>query len=97
MLVNGQVYNIIISLTSTRRAMYINGVLNTVLDTYCDPSRWLVRGNSFEIGSAWLAQSDYSTDRTFVGKIFDVYAWSKAMTDEEAKAIANYSLERFKQ
>ena len=95
--VNSQIYNIIISISSTRRAMYIDGGLHSATESYREPSKYLLRGNSFEIGACWLAQNDYSTDRTFVGKIFDVYAWNKAMTDEEAKSIANYSLERFKQ
>ena len=42
------------------------------------------------------AQTDYSTDRTFVGKIFDVYVWDKEMTDKEIKSISNYSLKMFK-
>lgn len=95
--VNSQIYNIIISISSTRRAMYIDGSLHSATESYREPSKYLLRGNPFEIGSAWLAQTDYSTDRTFVGKIFDVYAWDKEMSDKEIKSISNYSLQRFKQ
>ena len=95
--VNSQIYNIIISISSTRRAMYINGSLHSATESYCEPSKYLLRGNSFVIGSCYIDQYDYSTDRTFVGKIFDVYAWDKEMSDKEIKSISNYSLERFKQ
>ena len=77
--------------------MYIDGSLHSATESYREPRKYLLRGNPFEIGSAWLAQTDYSTDRTFVGKIFDVYAWDKEMTDKEIKSISNYSLKRFKQ
>lgn len=77
--------------------MYLNGLLHNSIETSCQASKINLVGNPFEIGSCYLSQTSYSTDRTFVGKIFDVYAWDKAMSDEEAKSIANYSLERFKQ
>ena len=77
--------------------MYIDGSLNSATESYREPRKFLIRGNPFVIGSSWLTQNFHSTDRTFVGKIFDVYAWDKEMTDKEIKSISNYSLKRFKQ
>ena len=90
--------NIIISISSERRALFLNGEIYSEFMNTISTSLIVPAGNAFTIGSCiWYSNSDYSTDRTFVGKIFDVYAWDKAMSDEEAKSIANYSLERFKQ
>ncbi len=94
---NDETINIVFSISTQRRAMYLNGLLHNSIETSCQASKINLVGNPFEIGSCYLSQTSYSTDRTFVGKIFDVYAWDKAMSDEEAKSIANYSLERFKQ
>ena len=94
---NGRTYNVIISMSPTRRAMYIDGKIDQLDETYKNPNLYIFRQNPFVIGSTLLQSSAYSTDRTFVGRMFDVYAWDRAMTDAEVKQIANYSLRRFKQ
>ena len=93
---DSQFINTGILVSSTRRAMYIDGSLHSATESYCEPSKYMLRGNSFVIGSCYIDQYDYGTDRTFVGNIFDVYAWDKEMFDKEIKSISNYSLKRFK-
>lgn len=94
---NGHPYNVIISMSPTRRAMYIDGKINQLYETYREPRKYIIRNNLFSIGSCYFSPSYYSTDRTFVGRVFDMYAWDRALTDIEVKEIANYSLKRFKQ
>lgn len=94
---NSHPYNVIVSMSPTRRAMYIDGKIDQLNETYIDPRTYIIKQNLFSIGSCYFSSSYYNTDRTFVGKVFDVYAWDRAMTDAEVKQIANYSLKRFKQ
>lgn len=90
--------NVIISMSSNRRALFLNGELHSEFTNTISPSLFVPNGNAFTLGSCLkYSSSDYNVDRTFVGKIFDVYVWDKEMTDKEIKSISNYSLNRFKQ
>jgi hypothetical protein len=49
----------------------------------------------FTIGNSWIDTRATSTDRSLVGRIYNVYAFDRALSDNEVVAMTQYSLNRF--
>lgn len=95
-LVNGEVVNMMFTVSTSKRAMYHNGQLVGEVNAELALSNIHPTGNPLTIGSCFINESTTSTDRTFVGTIFDMYMLPRAVDAEEAEALAAFSLERFK-
>ena len=84
---NGEAANMMFVCSPSRRAVFINGVLKAEMMSYANPSK-ITLTNDFHIGSACTSASSSGTDRTFVGDIYDVYAWSKQLDDVQIATVA---------
>jgi len=92
---NDAVNNVLFSVSPERRTITLNGNVAMNDETYRDAAKIRLNSNVFAIGNSYIDTSSYSTDRSFVGKIFDVYAWDTAMDEKTMNRVAKQSLSRF--
>lgn len=92
---NDVVNNVLFSVSPERRIVALNGNVVMLDETYRDAAKLQLNTNVFSIGNSYIDANSYSTDRTFVGKIFDVYAWDAAMDEKTLHRVARKSLARF--
>ena len=93
---NGEIYCACASITTSRRAVFCNGELLGENTVQTDAKYITFNGNPFTIGSSYIDNTVISTDRTFVGNIYNVAAFDRALTDDECAKISEYCLSRFK-
>ena len=94
---NGEMVNIIFTVSTSKRALYYDGQLLGEVNAELAAKSIHPSGNPLTIGSCFINESTTSTDRTFVGTIYDMYMLPRAVSDEEARVLAAFSLGRFKQ
>ena len=93
---NGEIYCACASITTSRRAVFWNGELFGENTVQTDSKNITFNGNLFTIGNSFINASSTSTDRTFVGNIYNVAAFDRALSDVECAKISKHCLSRFK-